>query len=191
MITFLYIMAAILALSFLIFIHELGHYMMAKRVGMKVETFSIGFGRPLISWMRDGVKWQIGWLPFGGFVRIAGTDLEKDADPYQVPDGFFGKSPWARIKVALMGPIANIVFALFAFAALWLLGGREKPFAEFTKKMGWIDPKSALYTYGVRPGDELWALNGQPYQGLQDLAFVSQTSRGPIDLKGAKVDYAT
>src|SRR5271166_5372441 len=95
-----YLILAIFGLSFLIFIHELGHYWMARRVGMRVETFSIGFGRPILSWVRDGVTWQIGWLLFGGFVRIAGTDTEKDTDPYKVPDGYFGKSPLDRIKVS-------------------------------------------------------------------------------------------
>ncbi|MFN4174342.1 MAG: site-2 protease family protein, partial [Parachlamydiaceae bacterium] len=57
---------AILGLSFLIFIHELGHYLMARREGMRVEIFSIGFGKPIFSWMKNGVKWQLGWIPFGG-----------------------------------------------------------------------------------------------------------------------------
>ncbi len=63
-INLIYILLAILGLSFLIFIHELGHYWMARRVGMRVETFAIGFGKPIYSWVRDGVKWQVGWLLF-------------------------------------------------------------------------------------------------------------------------------
>src|ERR1700733_8195428 len=90
------VILAVLGLSFLIFIHELGHYWMARRVGMRVETFSIGFGRPVVSWMWDGVKWQIGWLLFGGYVKIAGQELDKNTDPYSIADGFFGKSPLDR-----------------------------------------------------------------------------------------------
>src|ERR1700704_1985386 len=101
----LYIIFAILALSFLIFIHELGHFIMARRVGMRVETFAIGFGKPIFSWEHDGVKWQIGWILFGGYVKIAGQDFDKDKDPYSIPDSFFGKSPLDRIKVAVMGPL--------------------------------------------------------------------------------------
>src|ERR1700733_2510626 len=97
----IYIILAILTLSFLIFIHELGHYFMARRVGMRVETFAIGFGRPIYTWERNGVKWQIGWLLFGGYVKIAGMDTENEPDPYRVPDGFFGKRPIDRIKVAI------------------------------------------------------------------------------------------
>src|SRR3989338_3411211 len=98
-----YIILAALGLSFLIFIHEYGHYWMARREGMRVEIFSIGFGRPVKVWVKDGVKWQIGWLPFGGYVKIAGMERDKGKDPRKVADGFFGKKPKDRILVALMG----------------------------------------------------------------------------------------
>src|SRR5438132_112941 len=105
LVSLFYVVLAVLGLSFLIFIHELGHFWMARRVGMRVETFAIGFGKPIFSWIRDGVKWQIGWLPFGGYVKIAGTETEEGNDPFSVADGFYGKSPWDRIKVAIMGPL--------------------------------------------------------------------------------------
>ena len=151
LISMLYIIVAILGLSFLIFIHELGHYFMARRLGMRVETFSIGFGKPIYSWVRDGVKWQIGWILFGGFVKIAGMDTSEGRDLYEIKDGFFGKKPWDRIKVSFMGPFVNIVFALIAFTVLWSIGGREKNFSDYTRKIGWIDPKSELYIKGIRP----------------------------------------
>ena len=74
--SFFYILFAIIGLGILVFIHELGHYMMARRVGMKVEIFSIGFGKPIRSWMHKGVKWQICYIPFGGFVKISGMAKE-------------------------------------------------------------------------------------------------------------------
>lgn len=191
MVNLVYFILALLGLSFLIFIHELGHYIMARRAGMRVETFSIGFGRPIFSWLMDGVKWQIGWLPFGGFVRIAGTDTDKDADPYQVRDGFFGKSPWDRIKVAFMGPFVNILFALLIFALLWVGGGREKNFSEFTSKIGWVDPKSEAYQKGLRPGDEIISYNGHAYQSSKDHLYSALTSSSMLGIKGNKVNYAT
>lgn len=191
MMSLLYVLGAVLALSFLVFIHELGHYWMARRTGMKVETFSIGFGRPLFSWLYQGVKWQIGWLPFGGYVKIAGMDGEPDKDPYEVKDGFFGKSPLDRMKVAFMGPFVNIVFALLAFALLWAAGGRLKSFSEFTTKSGWIDPASELYQDGVRPGDEVLSYNGKSYEGINDLVYVGLTSSGPVKISGNKVNALT
>jgi len=65
--SFFYIFLAILGLGVLVFIHELGHYIVARREGMRVEAFSIGFGKPIFTWMRDGVKWMICILPFGGY----------------------------------------------------------------------------------------------------------------------------
>ncbi len=182
---------AILALSFLIFIHELGHYFMAKWVGMRIETFSIGFGKPIVSWEKNGEKWQIGWLLFGGYVKIAGMDVEGDRDPYQVPDGFFGKKPWDRIKVSLMGPLVNLIFALLIFSLLWLEGGRDKSFAEYTNKIGWVDPQSELFAKGVRPGDDIIAYNDEPYQSAKDNLYAPLTSGGEIAVKGQKEDYAS
>lgn len=188
----IYIVLAVFGLGILIFVHELGHYYMARRVGMRVETFSIFMGKPIYSWLRDGVKWQIGWLPFGGYVKIAGQDTSDDSkDPYEVADGFFGKSPWDRIKVALAGPLVNILLAFLIFAGIWAMGGREKNFAEFTHKIGWVDPESELYRSGVRPGDEVISYNENMFQGARDHLYVAMTSSGDIDVKGNKVDYVT
>ena len=189
--SFIYVILAILGLSFLIFIHELGHYWMARRVGMRVETFSIGFGRPIFSWMRDGVKWQLGWLLFGGYVKIAGQDLEGGKDPYEIPDGFFGRPPLDRIKVAIMGPAVNLLFALFIFALIWSTGGREKNFSDTTHIIGWVDPHSELYSYGVRPGDMIEAYNGLPYQVSKDNLYGPMLGGDTIGVKGFKVNYAT
>lgn len=191
MFSLLYVLLAVLGLSFLIFIHELGHYWMAKRVGMHVETFAIGFGKPLCTWVRDGTTWQVGWLPFGGYVKIAGTETQDEADLYNVPGGFFSKSPWARIKVAFMGPLVNLVFALVVFGALWSLGGREKGFSEFTSVIGWVDPHSELYAKGVRPGDEITSYDDVPFQGKKDHIYAPMTASSDIKVSGFKVDYAT
>ena len=190
-VSILYVILAILGLSFLIFIHELGHYFMARRLGMRVETFSIGFGKPLYTWEKDGVRWQIGWLLFGGYVKIAGMDASEQQDLYEVKDGFFGKRPLDRIKVAFMGPFVNIVFALLAFTALWLVGGRNKSFSDYTHKIGWLDPKSELYMKGIRPGDEVVAYNGQLFQSSKDHISAPMTASGEIELKGYHVNSRT
>lgn len=191
LLSLLYILLAILGLGFLVFIHELGHYWVARRKGMKVEAFAIGFGKPLIVWERDGVKWQICLLPFGGYVRIAGMQRENGREPSQIPDGFYGKKPWARIQVALAGPLVNIGFALIVFTLLWFSGGRNKPFAEFTHRIGWVDPKSALYEKGVRPGDTIEKYDGHSFGGFKDLLISSIIQRDQNKIEGFKVDYST
>jgi len=182
---------AILALGFLIFIHELGHYIVARRTKMRVEVFSIGFGKPLFSWMRKGVKWQVCMLPFGGYVKIAGMHAEKGIEPSDIPDGYFGKKPWDRIKVAFAGPLVNIVFALIVFTGVYLIGGREKPFSHYTHKIGWIDEKSELYQKGIRPGDEIVELGDRPYNGVKDLLFNAIGKDSQTRIKGYKIDYLT
>jgi regulator of sigma E protease len=185
------IFLAILGLGFLVFIHELGHYWVARRYGMRVEAFAIGFGKPIFTWERDGVKWHICMLPFGGYVKIAGMQKEGSREPSEIPDGFYGKSPWQRIQVAFAGPLVNIVFAFLVFTALWFSGGRVKPFAEFTHRIGWVDPKSALYELGVRPGDVIEKYDGRPFTGFKDLVIAGVTSDETTQIEGSKVDYLT
>lgn len=184
-----YVILAALGLSVLVFIHEWGHYIVARKVGMRVEVFSIGFGKPILSWMRKGVKWQIGMLPFGGYVKIAGMDIEKGKDPHEIPDGFYGKKPIHRLLVAFAGPFVNIVFALLIFTAIWAMGGRTKNFSEYTQIIGWVDPKSELYELGVKPGDTLTWYNGEPFHGIQQLLYGSITDRPESDLQGYKINY--
>ena len=89
--------------------------------------------------------------------------------------------PLDRIKVAFMGPFVNIVLAFLIFAGIWAIGGRGKNFAEFTHKIGWIDPHSELYIAGVRPGDEIVSYNQTPFQSAKDHLYVPMTNSGDID----------
>ncbi len=187
----IYAFFAILGLGFLVFIHELGHYWIARRQGMRVEVFAIGFGKPIYSWEWQGVQWQICMLPFGGYVKIAGMQKEGSREPYEIADGFYGKKPWQRIKVALAGPLVNIAFSIVAFSILWFSGGRSKPFSEFTHRIGWVDTKSALYDRGVRPGDVIEKYDGRTFKGFKDLLMASVMSDETTQIKGYKVDYLT
>jgi regulator of sigma E protease len=187
----LYAFLAILGLGFLVFIHELGHFWVARRNGMRVEAFAIGFGKPLYTWEHNGVKWHICCLPFGGYVKIAGMQKEGSREPYEIADGFYGKRPWQRIQVALAGPLVNILFAIVVFALIWIMGGRDKSFAEFTHRIGWVDPKSALYERGVRPGDVIEKYDGREFRGFKDLLVASIMDDETTRIEGYKVDYAT
>ncbi|HSX26820.1 MAG TPA: site-2 protease family protein [Chlamydiales bacterium] len=190
-VSLIYALFAILGLGFLVFIHELGHYWIARRQGMRVEVFAIGFGKAIYSWEWDGVKWQICALPFGGYVKIAGMQKEGGREPSEIPDGFYGKRPWQRIQVALAGPVVNIAFALVAFAILWTSGGRNKQFSEFTHRIGWVDPKSALYERGVRPGDVIEKYDGHTFNGFKDLLMAGVMSDKTTEIQGYTVDYLT
>ncbi|MCH9617457.1 MAG: hypothetical protein SP4CHLAM5_08240 [Chlamydiia bacterium] len=163
------ILFAVLGLSFLIFIHELGHYLMAKRAGMKIEVFSIGMGKPIISWNQNGVKWQICYLLFGGYVRIAGMEGEKGKEPYQIKGGFYSKKPIHRLLVAGAGPFVNIVFALFLFAIVYFAGGQMKPFSGHTKVIGAVDKGSQIAEAGITAGDSIISIDDRAYGGFNDV----------------------
>ncbi len=185
----LYLLAALAALGFLIFVHELGHYYMARHVGIRVEAFGIGFGRPVYKWMHDGVEWRLNWIPFGGYVKMKGADDDESVDPYTVADGFFGKPPIDRIKVSLAGPLANLLLALAVFGVLWLMGGRDKSYAEFSNKVGWVDPKSELYQMGVRPGDQISAYGDHLFTNAKDHLYEPLVARGQLRVRGEHFDY--
>ncbi|MBB65152.1 MAG: peptidase [Waddliaceae bacterium] len=187
--SFIYLVLAGLGLGFLVFIHELGHYYVGRRVGMKIEVFSIGFGRPIYRWKRGDEDWQLCWLIFGGYVKFAGETGEEGLEPYEVPGGFYEKSPWARIQVAFAGPLVNILFALFVFSLIWLNGGREKSFFEESRFAGWVDPKSELYTKGVRPGDLITAYNGNPVNGAREHILGAMTAGDDLLVEGQHIDY--
>jgi len=191
MISFMYIILALLGLGVLVFIHELGHYLAARWVGMRVETFSIGFGKPVYRWQHQGVEWRICWLPFGGFVRIAGMEKEGGKEPHEIPDGFYGKKPLDRLKVVLAGPLVNIIFAFVFFMMLWGSGGRDKNFSAYTHTIGWVDTKSELFIHGVRPGDRITEYDGHPFNSFKDHLYAPMFGDKKIRVQGTKMDMNT
>lgn len=191
-----HILLALFGLGLLVFIHELGHYFVAKWCKMRVEIFSIGFGRALFKWKRGDVIWQVGWLPFGGYVKITGMELTKKnkneyVDPYTIEGGFFSKPPIKRLAVALAGPLSNFILAFLIFTAIWVFGGREKSFSEFTQIIGWVDPHSELYAKGLRAGDLLQSYDGKRYSSAKDLLYAAMFSGKKVELKGQHIDWQT
>ena len=113
------IILAILALGFLIFIHELGHFFAAKRCGIRVEKFSIGFGPKLIGFQRGETEYCISALPFGGFVKMAG----ESPDEQKGEEGEFASAPVGhRIYVAIAGPVMNFITGIILFSFVYLAG---------------------------------------------------------------------
>ncbi len=145
-----------------IFIHELGHYLVARWCGLKVKTFSIGFG-PAI-WKREvnGILYKIGCLPLGGYVALPQLDPEAMAT-LQGKEGEDGEvlppvAPWRKILVSLAGATGNV---LLAFVLAWLVFWRGMPatLANQETLLGFVDPASSLYEQGVRIGDRIVAVN--------------------------------
>ncbi|MEF9497203.1 site-2 protease family protein [Chlamydia sp. 04-14] len=190
--TIIYFILAALALGVLVLIHELGHLLAAKSVGMAVESFSIGFGPALYKRKIGNIEYRVGIFPFGGYVRIKGMDKREkgvDADPdsvYDIPQGFFSKSPWKRIVVLAAGPIANILLAFVAFGALYISGGRNKAYSEYSRIVGWVNP--ILKEKGLNLGDEILTCNGKPYYSDKD-AITSALLDRRLSFKGVHPAY--
>jgi len=110
-------------ITVLVFVHELGHFLAARWFGVRVDVFSIGFGPRLFSICRGGVEYRFGMIPFGGYVKMAGTTARAGD---VTPDGFDSRAPWQRFLILLAGPVMNIAFALIlAIVGLWV--GIEVP----------------------------------------------------------------
>lgn len=183
--TIFYALAALLALGFIIFLHELGHFLAALWMGMKVEIFSIGFGGPIKSWECKGVRWQIGWIPIGGYVSIKGMadDEHKDeADSYQQA------SPYKRMMVVAAGPAVNLVLAWVFFAGIWALNGQVRSFSETTGIIGWLDPQSEL-SRSVNVGDRILSYDGYDFHDAKDHLQAAQLAKDNLQVRIEKIDY--
>ena len=119
-----YALPFLVALTIIVFIHELGHFLVARWCGVTVEAFSIGFGREIAGWVdRKGTRWKICWIPLGGYVRFAGdanaASLPAAATAGQIrePGNFHGKPIWQRAAVVVAGPVANFILAILIFTA--------------------------------------------------------------------------
>lgn len=187
----MYVILALLALGFLILIHEFGHYFMAKWVGIKVDVFSVGLGKAIWSKKIGDTLWQIGWIPFGGYVQFHGAEKVGRKEPHQIPGGFFNSTPWDRIRVSFMGPFVNLVFAFIVFFGMWTGGGRTKMLSEFTGRIGWIDQKSELYAQGVRVGDQIEAYDGKQLGSARDHLIAPMVAGDDLEVSGYRIDDET
>jgi regulator of sigma E protease len=166
------LLLAIGALSFLIFFHELGHYLVAKVNRVKVELFSIGFGKPFECWEGWGTRWCIAPILLGGFVKMKG---EEEGEKYD-PDAFYGISPWRRITILLGGPLFNLLLALLLFYIVGLIGVRH--LAPVVGKTLPGTPAAEV----LKPGDRILEVNHHPVKVWEDLSrYISNAEK--VELK--------
>lgn len=152
----LMVLAAVIVLGPLIAIHEFGHFWVARRVGVKVLTFSIGFGPALIKWTdRQGTRFQIAAIPLGGFVRMA-DEREGEVPPEDVPKAFNNQPVWARMAIVAAGPLINLLFAVLLYWVLFL-----QPVETLKTVVGRVTPDSPAAVAGLQSGDEILAVDGE------------------------------
>ncbi len=157
----------LIGLSFLVTIHELGHFLVAKWNNVKVNTFSVGFGKKLFRFKKGETEYCISAIPFGGYVAMAGENPDSFKDGQQPGErDFTGKSVGARAAIAFAGPFINIVFAFILLIILYMVGVQEPANKELI--IGFVGKGSPAEVAGILPGDTITAMNGKETQGWDD-----------------------
>lgn len=173
------VLAFVLVIGPLVFLHELGHYLAGRIFGVKAEEFSIGFGREVAGITdRRGTRWKFCWLPLGGYVRFAG-DMNPASQPSpewlalpaaERAQTFQAKPLWQRAIVVAAGPIANFIIAILILSAFALIYGDNRT----PSVVGTVVPGSAAQAAGLKPGDQITALGGRSVETYSDMVGYTQ-----------------
>jgi regulator of sigma E protease len=153
-------------LGVLVFVHELGHFLAAKRVGIKVLKFQLGFNPTVLRVKRGDTEYSIGALPLGGYVKMAGDNSEEGLTGSS--DEFLSKSKWERFQVLIMGPVMNLALAV-VLTAVVLYRGAERPAYELMPVVvGVVTAGSPAAQSGIQPGDRIVSIAGRPVPTWED-----------------------
>ena len=167
-------------LGVLVFVHEMGHYLMARRIGIRVLTFSLGFGPKLLTVRRGDTDYCISAIPLGGYVKMAGEnpdDVRSGAD-----DEFLSKTKWERFQVLIMGPTMNIILAFVVMAVVLYQGADVPAYEEQPPIVGHVMEASPAEQSGIRVGDLILRIGGRPVQTWEEL-FVTVMPRAERELE--------
>lgn len=192
-----YVVPFLAVLTVIVFVHEMGHYLVARWNGVAIHTFSIGFGRELIGWNdKHGTRWRISAVPLGGYVRFVGDmnaaslpdpAAAEKVDPTLAPHLFVNKNVWQRIAVVAAGPIANVLLTFLILYALLLGYGRY----TVPPVIGEVLPGSVAEAAGLEPGDTIQSVDGYAVRGFEDFQrYVATAPERQVTLSLAR-DGAT
>ncbi len=177
------LLAFIFVLGVLIFVHELGHFLAARRIGVRVLTFSLGFGPKILSTRRGDTEYCISAIPLGGYVKMAGETVD---DPRTGRDDeFLSKTKWQRFQVLIMGPLMNIALAVVLMWVVLLRGADVPAFLDQPPVVGVVPASSPAAKGGIKPGDRIVRVSGREVRDWEQLSIAIGTKPGrevPIEL---------
>jgi regulator of sigma E protease len=167
------ILSFVFVLGVLVFVHELGHFLAAKRVGVKVLKFQLGFNPTIISFRRGDTEYGIGALPLGGYVKMAGESPEEERTGRS--DEFLSKTKWQRFQVLVMGPVMNLLLAFVVTAIVLYQGAEKAAYEDEPVFVGSVAANSVAAQAGIRPGDHIVAVDDRPVSTWEDFYLVIGT----------------
>lgn len=173
-----------LVIGLLVFVHEFGHYGMARVFGIKVEAFAVGFGHEILGWTdKRGTRWKLGWIPMGGYAKFAGDAnaasqpdhaLEATLPPEERANLFHNRPLWQRSLVVAAGPAINFLFAILIFAVFFMTYGHQIT----PPVVGGVAPGSPAAVAGLQAGDRLLKVDGQSVERFEDLSRIVSINPG-------------
>jgi regulator of sigma E protease len=167
------IISTIIVLGILVFVHELGHFLLAKKLGVGVLTFSLGFG-PKIFWKKIGeTQYQIAAVPLGGFVKMIGENPEEEVKEELLGRSFSNQPVWKRALIIAAGPFFNFFLAIVLFSTINLFGIPYSP-----PKIGEVNPGLPAEAAGLKKGDLILSIDGQDLKKWEDLSRIIRSSQG-------------
>ncbi len=155
----------LLVLAILIFVHELGHFLAAKLFRVKVLRFSLGFGPKLLGFRWGETEYLLSALILGGYVKMAGDDPSEETAPEDKGRGFLEQPPWKRALIALAGPAMNLAFPVLIYFVVFSFQS-----AELSSRLGQVEPDCPAWAAGLRQGDRIVAVNGEPVHYFGELS---------------------
>jgi regulator of sigma E protease len=168
------IVAFVIAVGILVFVHEFGHFTMAKLVGVRVEVFSFGYGKRLFGIRRGETDYRVSVLPMGGYVKLKGEGLF-ETDRAIDPDDLAAKSRFQRFLIMVMGSVMNLILAVALVAVLNGVGVSVPIYSEQEPVIGWIDPGSPAEKAGLLVDDEILRVGGRPVKNWGDVELAVGT----------------
>ena len=177
--TYQTLLAFLFVLGVLVFVHELGHFLAARRLGVRVLTFSLGFGPKLVKVRRGDTEYCISAIPLGGYVKMAG---ENPDDPRTGrPDEFLSKTKWERFQILIMGPAMNIMLAVIVMAIVLAQGAEVPIYQDQPPVVGAVSPGSPAERSGIQRGDRILTVAGDEVETWDDL-FLAVGTRPDRDV---------